>query len=809
VATGFTRLRRVCALALLALAVPAASARAGTVFDYPEFPYPVTNYQEDNRGQFHFSPRRGWMNDPNGLVYYKGTYHLYFQHNPHGLQWDTMHWGHATSTDLVHWVQKPIALEPGVHPGDLWSGGGIVDTGNASGLKTGSEDPIVVYSGTNGVRVFYSNDGGNTFQAYRKGEIVAQPGGTSRDPQVSWDPASNRWVMVVWSDEGGNGVNLYTSTDLLHWTFGSRFAAGWLFECPNLVQLPVDGGAAKRWVLSDASGEYVVGDLVDGRFVTDWTGPQRMDLGRNYYAALTFTNLPGDRIVQMAWQNGNEGTIWTGNATFPVQLGLATTPEGLRVTRTPVDELSGIRTDTRTWKGQTLSAAKANALLDGVHADTYEVEAEFDVAKSDASRFGLRLHTSPDGTSDRAVTYDTAAGTLDGAPLAPENGRIKLRLLVDRGQLEVFGNDGLLSSSENDNFDTLPGGDGVQLFSDGRLRLVSLTLHDLARTWGTGESTLKSNLTGDWWAAGGSWTDDARGKEGRSGGDAFYLDDATGSDFTYEGDVTLDSGTAAALTFRASKDLSQHYTVNVDAQADVVKLWRPGRDIATSPLQVVRGRAYHLKIVAQGPRFRVYLDHGAAPVIDATDDAYASGHFGLNVFNGTAVMQNVDVDGAGFSTNLAGPWSPAGGVWTSPAGTIEGRAPGDGFYLSPQTGSDFKYEGDVQLANGVAAALTFRASDDLTRHYTVNVDALAGAVKLWRPGRDIASYPTDIVPGRTYHLEVVAQGSRFRVYLDHGATPVIDATDDAYASGRFGLNVFDGIGVFDNLEVGAAQQAGA
>ena len=194
--------------------------------------------------------------------------------------------------------------------------------------------------------------------------------------------------------------NIYTSTDLLHWTFASRFSAGWLFECPDLVQLPVDGNAAdKRWVLSDASGEYVVGDLTDGKFTTDWTQPQRMDLGRNYYAALTFTNVPDDKVIQLAWQNGNEGTIWTGNMTFPVQLGLTKLPEGLRVTRNPVDQLASIRTGTKTYKGQTLTADKANALRNGVQADTYEIEAEVDVARSDASRFGLRLHTSPNGTS--------------------------------------------------------------------------------------------------------------------------------------------------------------------------------------------------------------------------------------------------------------------------------------------------------------------------------------------------------------------------------------------------------------------------
>ena len=188
------------------------------------------------------------MNDVNAPLYYRGVYHLYYQHAPHSLVWDTMHWGHATSADLVHWEQQAIALDPKVHPGDLWSGGGVVDLGNVTGLKDGDHDPIVVYSGTNGVSVFYSLDGGYTFKTFAEGKKVVKPNAeTSRDPKVFWDPVSEHWGMVVWSDEGGNGVDFYSSSNLLDWTFASRYQAEWLFECPDMVRMPIDDGY--RWVL--------------------------------------------------------------------------------------------------------------------------------------------------------------------------------------------------------------------------------------------------------------------------------------------------------------------------------------------------------------------------------------------------------------------------------------------------------------------------------------------------------------------------------------------------------------------------------
>jgi fructan beta-fructosidase len=796
-------------VAVLAATVPVSPVHAGSVADYPEFPYPATAYTEAYRGQFHFSARGGWMNDINAPLYYNGTYHLFFQHNPHGLAWDTMHWGHATSPDLVHWTQKPMSLEPGVHPGDLWSGGGVVDVNNTSGLRTGTEAPIVVFSGTNGVIIHYSNDAGRTFQTYDGGRKVITMAANARDPKVFWHAPTSRWVLVVWSDVGGNGVDLYTSPNLLSWTFRSRYSAGWLFECPDFFPLAVDGNTANvRWVMTDASGEYVIGSFNGTTFTPEWTVPQRMDMGRNtfdgtFYAGLIFSNMPDGRTVQMVWMPGNRGSTWTGSASFPVELKLQTFPEGIRVTRAPIAELESLRTSSATWTSRTLTTDPATDPLVGTSADTYELLAEFDLTGATASRFGFKLHARADGTADRLVTYDRLAQTLYGAPLAPVNGRVKVRLLVDRGQLEIFGNDGKLSVTDNVNFNSAPTSQGIRLYAEGgSVKLVSLQLYKLGSAWGGNDGSLNTNLAGSWTQVGGAWSDVTLGKQGTAGPfvNGFYLSSQTGTDFTYEGDVRVVSGMAAALTFRASADAAQHYTVNVHA-GQGVKLWRPGRDIMFYPTSIVLGRTYHLKVVAQGSRFQVYLDHGTTPIIDATDTAYTSGRFGFNVYEGTGILQNAYVNTAGFRTNLAGPWTSTAGTWTVPSGGKQGAVSGDGFLLSAQTGSNFTYEGDVQVVNGAAAALTFRANATATQHYTLNVHAGIG-VKLWRPGRDIALYPTPIVQGRTYHLKVVAQGSRFLVYLNHGTTPIIDATDTSYASGRFGLNAFESLALFQNVNVG-------
>lgn len=475
----------------LGLTTSARPAAAGAPADYPEYPYAATDYTEPSRGQFHFSPQNGFMNDINAPLYYRGTYHLFFQHNPHGLVWDTMHWGHATSPDLVHWTQQPVALEPGVHQATLWSGSGWVDVDNVTGLKTGADDPILLFTNTEGVSIAYSTDGARTFQMYDGGAKVVSDTSESRDPKVQWDPTGNRWVMVTY--RAGTGAVFYTSTNLLQWTLRGTYAASWFVECPDLYRLPVDGNGPQKWVLQDASGEYVVGTLnAAGVFVADSPNPERMEWGRSdaafapstWYAPQTFNQLPGGRVVQMAWQPSNAGVTWTGNASFPVELGLRTYPDGVRLTRTPVSEISTIRGPTRTWGTSTISTSPGGDLLAGIVGDTYEVSATFDLTGATASEFGFRVHVRGDGSSDRTVAYRTATQTLYGMPLAPESQRISMRLLVDRGQLEVFGNGGRAGVSDNVAFDPSPTSRGVSLYaSGGSVRLVSLSFTPLASAW--------------------------------------------------------------------------------------------------------------------------------------------------------------------------------------------------------------------------------------------------------------------------------------------------------------------------------------
>ena len=435
----------------------------------------MTDYQEPNRGQFHFSPRRGWMNDPNGLVYYRGTYHVYFQHNPYSLVWDTMHWGHATSTDLVHWQQQPNALDPTVHPGELWSGGGVVDVRNTSGLKDGDHDPILVFTGTQGVRVFYSLDGGMTFTAYDGGRVLAQPSGhESRDPKVIWHQPTERWAMVVWSDNDGNGADFFVSPNLRDWERTGRYVADWFFECPDFTPMELDGDLT--YVLRDGRGSYVVGDFDGREFATSWTAPRTITVNPGpaagpYYAAQSFDNLPDGRVVTMAWQGENRGSTWTGNASFPVEQRLVSSPDGPRIHSEPVDEIRSLRRATRNWGPTQLSPD--TALLADVPAESFDLEATIDLTGAAAGSVTFHVRTGVD------VVYDIAANELNGHPLPPSpDGTLTLRLLADRGQLAIFAADGAYYECLNIN----PGND-LRLTTDASLKLTSLSLHHLNSIW--------------------------------------------------------------------------------------------------------------------------------------------------------------------------------------------------------------------------------------------------------------------------------------------------------------------------------------
>ncbi len=265
---------------------------------------------------YHFDPRQGWMNDPNGMFYLDGVYHLYYQANPYGSTWGNLSWGHATSRDLVRWEQQPTALLPDVH-GLIFSGSSVVDKDNTAGF--GPNAVIAFYTSARERQtqsIAYSTDGGYTFTKYAGNPVLAMPYADFRDPKVIWHEGSRRWVMIL--DEGQE-MQFYTSENLLSWRYASSFGEGYgahggVWECPDLIEMPVKGTTQKRWVLlcninpggpnGGSATQYFVGDFDGERFTTD--SPKAMtkwlDYGKDHYAMVSWFNAPGAPTA-IAWMS--------------------------------------------------------------------------------------------------------------------------------------------------------------------------------------------------------------------------------------------------------------------------------------------------------------------------------------------------------------------------------------------------------------------------------------------------------------------------------------------------------------------------
>ena len=301
-------------------------------------------YRETHRPQFHFTSRRGWLNDPNGLVWNAGSYHLFYQHNPYGWSWGNMHWGHAVSSDLVHWKEGPIALYPRQFGDWCFSGSAVIDAHNTSGFQQGSESPMVAaYTSTSrGECIAYSNDRGATWNEYAGNPVIKHAG---RDPRLLWYARLQHWVIAVYDETGGKqGIAFYSSPDLRTWTHCSKIDG--FFECPDLFELPIPGSPYQtRWVLYAADGKYMLGDF-NGREFHVTSGKEKLQLWYgNFYAAQSYSNSPDQRRIQIGWANGAAfpGMPFNQQMTIPVQLTLRSAEDGLRVFAQPVDELALLR----------------------------------------------------------------------------------------------------------------------------------------------------------------------------------------------------------------------------------------------------------------------------------------------------------------------------------------------------------------------------------------------------------------------------------------------------------------------------------
>jgi fructan beta-fructosidase len=403
-------------------------------------------YREEHRPQFHFSSRRGWNNDPNGLVYHDGEWHLFYQHNPFGWSWGNMTWGHAVSPDLVHWTELGDAIHPD-KLGTIFSGSAVVDTENTTGFKTGDEDPIVAaYTSAGGTNAFwsegqpftqsiaYSNDRGRTWTKYEGNPVQAHVRGENRDPKVIWHEPSNQWVIVLYLDE--DKLGFFTSRDLKTWELQSELKG--FYECPELFELPVDGDDENlKWILYGASGDYLIGQF-DGKTFAPESKIIRYSYSDHFYASQTYNNVPASdgRRIQIGWGRVNlPGMPFNQMMTFPVELTLRETDEGLRMFANPVHEIERLRTKRYLWENETIPPE--GNLLAEVRGELFDIDAEISVGN--AERIELIVRGVP-------ITYETATARLvctdREAPLPTDDGRIRLRILVDRTSLEIFANDG-------------------------------------------------------------------------------------------------------------------------------------------------------------------------------------------------------------------------------------------------------------------------------------------------------------------------------------------------------------------------------
>ncbi|CAN7606203.1 GH32 C-terminal domain-containing protein [Paenibacillus sp. LjRoot56] len=440
-------------------------------FSYAKDP---TYYTEKFRPQYHLSPESGNLSDPNGMVYFEGEYHQFYQNSGQ--------WGHAVSRDLIHWEHLPVALARD-SLGEIWSGSAVVDAKDTSGFFGGKAGLVAIFThfkgGLQSQSLAYSTDKGRTWTKYEGNPVIPNPGLKDfRDPKVIWHEPTKSWVMVVSVD---NRVQFYTSPDLKAWKLASEFgrdqgshAAVW--ECPDLFELPVEGSKTKKWVLAVSIGsnnttkgstaQYFVGTFDGHTFKNDnpasdvlWT-----DYGKDFYAAVSYSDIPAKdgRRIWLGWMSNWRYPFamptgaWKGNMSIPRELRLRNIPDqGIRLIQEPIKELQTLRGKEVTVKKQKL-AAGVNP-FDPIKGTSYELISELTVQPNSKVEFKLRKGTdqatkvSYDAETEKLTIDRTHSGITSfekgfaeevSAPLQLKDGKLKLQFFVDEASLEVFANDG-------------------------------------------------------------------------------------------------------------------------------------------------------------------------------------------------------------------------------------------------------------------------------------------------------------------------------------------------------------------------------
>ena len=454
-------------------------------------------FDEQHRSQYHFTPPQQWMNDPNGMVFYEGEYHLFYQHYPDSNVWGPMHWGHAISTDMVNWEHLPIGLYPD-ELGYIFSGSAVVDWGNTSGFGDGAEPPLIaIYTYHEPVKaedpdskdfqyqgIAYSLDKGRTWTKYEGNPVLDNPGIRDfRDPKVMWYEEKQKWIMTLAVKDK---ISFYSSPDLKEWSFESDFGEGLgghggVWECPDLFKLPVTGTDEEKWVLlvsinpggpaGGSATQYFVGEFdgstfsLDSSFapeVTPVDGEEQavwIDYGPDNYAGVTWSDIPESdgRRLFMGWMSNwtyaqvVPTTAWRSAMTIPRELRLHKRAGSYRLSSKPADEMQGIMDQ----PVDVFAKVRSELVID---------DSLFALDLGGENLEGLRLKISNNAgefvsiaiENDQLLFDRTQSGITDfqesfaGVHAAPLEGLVpeRVQVFVDLASVEVFLNDGAVVMTE-------------------------------------------------------------------------------------------------------------------------------------------------------------------------------------------------------------------------------------------------------------------------------------------------------------------------------------------------------------------------
>ena len=436
--------------------------------------------KESFRPVYHHTPAYGWMNDPNGMFYKDGLYHLYFQYNPYGSVWGNMHWGHSTSTDLMHWKFEGCAIVPDAW-GAIFSGSCVVDHENTAGF--GKEAVVAFYTSAKSTpwgdiqmqSMAYSLDNGKTFTKYEGNPILTSSEKDFRDPKVFWYAPGKHWVMIL---AVGQHMEIYSSVNLKEWKKESEFGAmqgahGGVWECPDLVEIPVEGTREKKWVLicnlnpggpfGGSAAQYFVGSFDGKKFVNESpTQTKWMDWGKDNYATVTWNNAPDGRCIALGWMSNwqyanNVPTRQYRSAnTLARDLTLYREGQELYLKSTPSVEVKKARGKKVSIPSFRVSEKHEIVNLFEEKQGAYEVEILIQNAGASKIAFcllndkGEKVSMYYDLNRKQFVMDRSESGTVDfskdfpAVTVAPANvdKELTLRLFVDRSSIEAFGEDG-------------------------------------------------------------------------------------------------------------------------------------------------------------------------------------------------------------------------------------------------------------------------------------------------------------------------------------------------------------------------------